>query len=274
MRSLFLTLFISSLAMAQPELRGEFTQGGVVVGQAAKGSQVWLNEAPIKVSTTGKFVFGFSRDERGAVTVKVAEPNKPRWSQTHSIAKREYNIQRIEGVPDKMVNPPAQRLERIRQENAQVAQARKLNDDREDFFMSFQWPVVGPISGVYGSQRVFNGVPKRPHYGVDVAIGLGTDVVAPAGGVVTLAHNGMYYSGGTLIIDHGHQLSSTFLHLNSITVKSGDVVKQGQLIAKSGVSGRATGPHLDWRMNWKNKRVDPQLLVPAMESLLSSQLEH
>jgi murein DD-endopeptidase MepM/ murein hydrolase activator NlpD len=153
---------------------------------------------------------------------------------------------------------------RIRKEIAQVKKARNRNDSREDFLRGFQWPVKGRISGVYGSQRVLNGQPRRPHFGVDIAAPVGTLVHSPTDGVVTLTHDDMFFSGGTLIIDHGHGLSSTFIHLNAILVKEGDRVRQGDVIAEVGATGRVSGPHLDWRMNLLGDRLDPQLLVGPM----------
>jgi murein DD-endopeptidase MepM/ murein hydrolase activator NlpD len=180
------------------------------------------------------------------------------------IATREYRIQRVEGVPQRTVTPDPADLERIRRESALVQAARKNSSSNTDFFAGFQWPVKGPISGVYGSQRVYNGVPGRPHYGVDVAVPKGTPVGAPAAGVVVLAEPDLFYSGGTIIIDHGAEVSSTFLHLSAVSVEVGSRVEAGDIVGQVGSTGRATGPHLDWRMNWRKQRVDPQLLVPPM----------
>lgn len=144
-----------------------------------------------------------------------------------------------------------------------VKQARDRIELDTAFAQDFIWPAVGPISGVYGSRRILNGEPRRPHYGVDVAGPVGQPVYAPADGLVTLYVPDMYYSGGTMIIDHGYGISSTFLHLSKEHVEVGQRVKQGDLIAEIGATGRVTGPHLDWRMNWFEKRVDPQLLVPS-----------
>jgi len=181
------------------------------------------------------------------------------------IQKRDYKIQKIFGLPPSKVTPrKPETLKRIRAENAMAKEARKLVDDRLDFTESFIWPVIGPISGVYGSQRVLNGEPRRPHFGIDIAKPTGTPVKAPASGIVTMAHPDMFFSGGTLILDHGHGLSSSFLHLSEILVKVGDSIKQGDIIAKIGATGRVTGAHLDWRMNLGKKRVDPELLVPEM----------
>ena len=178
---------------------------------------------------------------------------------------REYRIQRIDGLPPGKVTPRSKEdLARIRREVAMVKRARLTDDARTDFLGGFRWPIKGPISGVYGSQRILNGEPRQPHYGVDIAVPTGTKALAPAAGVVTLAHPDMFFSGGTLIVDHGHGLSSAFLHLSRILVKKGQRVAQGQPIAEVGATGRVTGPHLDWRINLFGRRIDPELLVGPM----------
>ena len=244
------------------QLHGDLVQGALLRGLAEKGTQVWLNGDSVKVSEEGFFALGFGRDAELTHTLKWQTADGKVQEKAIKLAKREYKIQKIDGLPPKMVTPPESVLERIRKDNRDVAKARKLRDDRADFMQAFQWPAKGPISGVYGSQRVLNGKPKRPHFGVDVAGPVGQPVYAPADGIVTLYVHDMYYSGGTMIIDHGHGISSTFLHLSKSHVKSGDVVKQGQLVADIGATGRVTGAHLDWRMNWLNQRIDPALLVP------------
>ena len=163
-----------------------------------------------------------------------------------------------------MMAPSPKNLLRIADEATQVRQARQKDSDLRHFAERFIWPVRGRISGVYGSQRIFNGEPRRPHFGLDIAAPTGTPVKAPAGGVVSLGHAGMFFSGKTLIIDHGHGLSSSFLHLDTILVKVGQTVRQGEPIATVGATGRVTGAHLDWRINWFAARLDPALLVPAM----------
>ena len=180
------------------------------------------------------------------------------------VAPREYRIQRIDGLPREKVTPPEAVLARIREEGARVAAARANDDPRTDFRDGFVWPLTGRISGVYGSQRVLNGEPRRPHFGVDVAAPTGTPVAAPADAVVRLADDDLYFSGGTLIMDHGHGLTSTFIHLSKILVEPGQRVRQGEVVAEVGATGRATGPHLDWRMNLFDARLDPQLLTPPM----------
>ena len=252
-------------------LQGNFIQGGIVFGKTTPGNQVIFDQKAIRVSSAGDFIIGFNRDESEQVSLKVVTPSGEQISRKLAVQKRNYQIQRIDGLPKSKVTPrKPEVLARIRQEAALAGKARKLDDDRADFLETFVWPTVGPISGVYGSQRILNGKPRRPHFGVDVAAPTGTEVVAPASGLVTMAHPDMFFSGGTIILDHGHGLSSSFLHLSELMVKTGDVVKQGDLIARVGATGRVTGAHLDWRMNLFKRRVDPQLLVPSMATVQSS----
>ncbi len=259
----FLLIFVSSVACAL-ELNGPLQQGGMVIGQTETGASVSFDGQPVKVSKDGVFVIGFDRDEKPTAQLKVLLPTGEVKARTLNIAPRDYKIQRIEGIAKTIMSPSEESLKRIRSEAAQVRSARARHFDRMDFAGQFTWPLIGPISGVYGSQRVYNGVPKRPHYGVDVAAPIGTPVTTPAPGVVTLAHQDMFYSGGTLIIDHGYGVSSTLMHLSKVLVEVGQEVVPGDIVAEVGAGGRATGPHLDWRMNWLKSRIDPQLLVGAM----------
>lgn len=258
-----MVLMASTMAFAL-ELKGPLQQGGMVIGQAQPGSQVFLDSTVVKVSPEGLFVVGFGRDAKPNAELLVKRLDGSEQRRQLSIAPRKYNIQRVEGISKAIMSPNQETLIRIRSEAAEVRQARAQLLDRMDFSGRFQWPLVGPISGVYGSQRVYNGVPKNPHYGVDVAAVTGTPVTTPAPGTVTLAHPDMFYSGGTLIIDHGFGVSSTLMHLSAVLVAVGDEVVPGDIVAKVGSSGRATGPHLDWRMNWLKERIDPQLLVEPM----------
>ena len=250
--------------IAAPVLKGPFIQGGLVIGQVATGASVQLGSQTVAVSDAGQFSLGFDRDAPATMLLRVKHPDGKTQQQNLSIAPREYNIQRIEGIAKAIMSPSTTDLKRIRQEAALVRKARAQKIIRSDFAGPFQWPLTGPITGVFGSQRVYNGKPGRPHYGVDVAATTGTAISTPAPGVVTLAHSNMFYSGGTLIIDHGFGLSSTFLHLSKVLVNVGDEVSPGDIVAQVGATGRATGPHLDWRMNWYQARIDPQLLVPEM----------
>lgn len=246
------------------QLTGEPVQGAIILGKVDPGSRVRLGERELPVSEAGDFVFGFGRDETGAVRLKVTPPDGAPLIHELAIGLREYDIERVDGLPPATVTPPPEVLDRIRREAALVGQARSRRDARADYAEGFQWPARGRLSGFYGSQRILNGEPRRPHFGVDVAAPTGTEVSAPAPGVITLAEPDLYYSGGTIILDHGHGLSSTFLHLSEVLVEPGQAVRRGDLIGRIGATGRASGPHLDWRMNWLDKRVDPQVLVGPM----------
>ena len=256
------TVAIGQSALACIELNGEVRQGALLWGAVSPDSKVFLDDEALLVSTEGVVVFGLGRDPTGTLTLRVEGPQSCVLSL--QIATREYRIQRVDGVPQRTVTPDPEDLERIRREAALVRSARKNSSSQTYFAAGFQWPVLGPVSGVYGSQRIYNGDPGRPHYGVDVAVPSGTPVGAPAPGVVVLAEPDLFYSGGTIIIDHGSEVSSSFLHLSEVSVEVGTAVKAGEIVGKVGSTGRATGPHLDWRMNWRNRRVDPQLLVPPM----------
>lgn len=267
-------LLMLMLACAQAvglELDGDLMQGGMVLGKTEPGNKVLYDGDPVRVSPEGLFLLGFKRDDSLQHRLEVKRDGKVLEQRKLVIGKRQYKIQRIDGLPPSKVTPPKRDWERIKRETALVKKARRLDDPRTDFAKGFIWPASGVISGVYGSQRILNGEPRRPHFGVDIAAPTGTPVRAPADGVVTLAHPDMFYSGGTLILDHGHQLSSSFLHLSKLHVKEGDRVRQGDLIAEIGATGRVTGAHLDWRMNLRNARIDPQLLVPAMASAKKSE---
>jgi len=246
------------------KLNGQMIQGGMVIGQAEPGSKVWFNDRELSVSSEGIFVFGFDRDAGPSAVLKVTDTLGKTIKRTMTVKKRSYKIQRIEGIAKRIMSPAEEDLRRIRSEAAMVSKARAGDLDRLDFTRPFVWPLKGPISGVYGSQRYYNGEPRRPHYGVDVAAPTGTPVSTPASGIVTVAYDDMFYSGGTVIIDHGRGISSTLMHLSKVHVNVGDEVEPGDVIAEVGAGGRATGPHLDWRMNWFGERIDPTLLVDVM----------
>lgn len=242
-------------------IEGVWVQGGLLTGSVVPGSVVTVLDKQPWIDSRGRFIFGLGRNTRAQVSVNVKSPTGQTRDYMFNVEQREYDIQKIEGIASKYVAPPASVTKRIKSDAAAVWSARQTRRETRDFAEGFKWPAEGRISGIYGSQRVFNGVPKRPHYGLDIAAPTGTVVVAPAAGLVTLVHDDMYYSGGTLIVDHGQGLSSTFIHLSKILVVEGEQVVQGQRIGEIGATGRATGPHLDWRMNWFDQRLDPQLLV-------------
>jgi hypothetical protein len=246
------------------ELSGNFTQGGLVYGRAAPGAEVEFLGRKVRVGGDGGFVFGFGRDFPGTGQLTVRWPDGRREVQQIDVAARSYKIQKIDGLPERMVTPPAEVLARIRRENAAIARARDHDGADALFRSGFVWPVIGRVSGVFGSQRVLNGKPRRPHFGVDIAAPPGTPVHAPADGVVVMAEPDLYYTGGTVMLDHGHGLVSVYSHLKDVSAKVGARLRQGEVIGTLGATGRATGPHLDWRINWFDQRLDPALLVGPM----------
>ncbi|GAB5453404.1 MAG: M23 family metallopeptidase [Halioglobus sp.] len=255
------------------DVLGELQQGGVIHGTVLPGSSLAVNGETIDVLPDGTFFAGFGRDAPARATLTLVSP-EGNCTQTLSIAARQYNIQRVEGVPQKTVTPSREHQARIAREQALVRAAKGQRLQRPDLLQEaldgFSWPAVGPISGVYGSQRIYNGKPGSPHYGVDVALPTGSPVLAPSSGVVTLAERDLFFSGGTVILDHGYGLSSSFLHMSKVSVAVGQELQRGDLIGEIGSTGRATGPHLDWRMSWRDERIDPQLLVPPMPQAASA----
>lgn len=259
-----LLLSLCCVSVAALEINGDWQQGAVIRGQVAPGTKVEFLQRQVRVAEDGKFVIGLGRDFAAEAVITTTASGGKKTAHTFVVKQREYDIQKVTGVPQRTVTPDPEQVERSRREAAMANAARKHDLPLPHFADDFKWPLIGRISGVYGSQRYYNGVPNSPHYGVDVAMPTGTKVVAPAAGLVTLVHPDMFFSGGTLIIDHGHGLSSTFIHLSKILVEEGETIQQGQAIALVGATGRATGPHLDWRMNWFDQRVDPALLVGPM----------
>lgn len=243
-------------------LEGDFRQGGMVIGYAPEGSSIQIGPHSLALSSEGTFVFGFGRDQKPDEQLTATLKNGKTIQIPLNVQKREYDIQKITGVPARTVNPDPKHLARIRSDAKQVRDARNSKSRIKGFEDDFIWPVKGIVTGVYGSQRVFNGEPRRPHFGVDIAASKGTEIQAPADGIITMAHPDLFFSGATMVIDHGYGISTSYLHMSKITVSVGDNVKQGDVIGLVGATGRATGPHLCWRLNWFQERLDPQLLVP------------
>jgi murein DD-endopeptidase MepM/ murein hydrolase activator NlpD len=257
--------FIAPLGAEEIRLGGDFIQGGMVRGVAPPGAAISLDGRSLRLSPDGFFVFGFGRDAAPEAELVVIFAGGSEETRRLAIASRDYDIQHIEGLPKKMVTPPPELLDRIRAEGAKVRAARAFDTAAVFFNAQFEWPARGPISSVYGSQRILNGEPRQPHFGVDIVAPEGTPVRAPAGGDIRLAEPALYYSGGTVILDHGHGLSSSFLHMSRVDVVVGQQVAQGDVIGAIGATGRVTGAHLDWRINWFEQRLDAALLVAPRE---------
>ena len=246
----FLLITTSSFAVT---FDGKFIQGSFILGKTEPGSEVFIDKKKVKVTPDGYFVFGLGRDRKNDVVITI---NKKKVVK--KVYKRKYNIQQIDGLEEKKVTPPEEVYERIKRENGWIGEVRAINSDLTFFAKKFIVPVENSIiTGVYGSQRILNGKPKWPHYGLDFAADEGTEIKAMLNGTVTLAEPDLFYTGGTLIFDHGHGISTLYMHMKEILVKKGQEVKQGDIIGTVGSTGRATGAHLDVRLNWFQIRLDP-----------------
>ena len=244
-------------------LSGQAIEGGLIIARTAPSNQVTLADDAVRVAKNGIFVIGFHRDSDTPETLTITTPNGNTIKTTLLPEQRDYKIQRIDGLKSAMVTPPAAVLARIKADGEAVRAARKIDTPLGDFWQGFNWPAHGRISGVFGSQRILNGQPGQPHYGIDIASPLGTPVYAPANGRITLVKD-LYFSGWTIVMAHGLGVNSSFLHLDTTMVKPGAYVKRGTVIGTIGATGRATGPHLDWRIDWQGRRIDPGLLVGPM----------
>jgi murein DD-endopeptidase MepM/ murein hydrolase activator NlpD len=262
--SLAALVAIGAPARAEIALRGAVMPGALIRGRTAPGATVIVDGRTLGLSANGDFAFGFAYDRATPADLAIRLLDGTSEAKTLDLVKRSYKVQRIDGLPDKYVEPPKSVLERIARENQLIGRARARDTDEAWFADDFDWPVKGPITGVYGSQRILNGQAKNPHFGIDIAVGQGTPIRAPVGAVVAMAEEDLYYTGGTLILDHGRGVSTSYLHMSRLDVKVGDRVAKGDIIGAVGQTGRATGPHLCWRLNWFQERLDPALVVPEM----------
>ena len=269
MKAAFLIALLYPMASAQSDtnaieiLKGQAIQGGLILIKTAPGSRLTLDDTPLMATQDGIAVIGFHRDDTAPVMVVATAPNGSVTRRQFTPQPRIYEEQRIEGLPPKMVTPPDEVVSRIKRDREMVVMARSAATPIAHFTGDFAWPAQGIITGVYGSRRILNGKPRSPHYGIDIAAPKGSPVIAPQGGIIRMVAD-LYFTGWTVIIDHGHGVSSTFLHLENTAVIPGDQVKKGQVIGTVGSTGRSTGPHLDWRINLFGKRLDPQLLAGEM----------
>jgi len=253
---ILILLFFTTSANAIT-FKGKFIQGSFILGKTEPGSQVFIDKKQVKVTSDGYFAFGLGRDRKNDVVIKINEKKIIK-----KVYKREYKIQRIDGLEEKKVTPPEEVYERIKRENKWIGEARAINSDLSFFKNKFINPLENAIvTGVYGSQRILNGKPKWPHYGIDFAAEEGTEIKAMLDGVATLVEPDLFYTGGTLIFDHGHGISTLYMHMKTLMVKKGQKVKQGDVIGTVGSTGRSTGAHLDVRLNWFQTRLDPATVL-------------
>jgi len=258
---LFLIItFLTTTQLNAVEFKGKFIQGHYIVGVTDPSSKIIIDKKNVKVSEDGYFVFGIDRDRKFDLTItKINNGKKEKIIK--KVLKRKYNIQRIDGLEESKVTPPESVYKRIKKEKNKIGEARAINSDLPFFKNQFIMPVEGIISGVYGSQRILNGKPRWPHYGIDIAAKKGTMIKSSGSGVVTMAEDDLYYTGGTIIMDHGHGISTIYSHLETVLVSVGDKINKGDLIGTVGSTGRSTGPHLDFRVNWFQTRLDPMSIL-------------
>ena len=243
------------------EFLGKFEQGAFILGKTNPDTKIKIDNKEVRVTKDGYFAFGLDRDRKNNIIIKIIDKNKTTIVEK-KILKRDYKIQRIDGLPSKQVTPPPEVYDRIKKDNILIGKARSIDSTLNFFKDKFIYPIDKYIiTGVYGSQRILNGKPRRPHYGIDFHAPEGTPVKAMMDGIVTLSEKDMYFTGGTIIFDHGHGISTLYMHMKDINVKVGQRIKQGQIVGTLGQSGRATGPHLDIRLNWFGVKLDPMTIL-------------
>ena len=258
----FITFFLLIFNISHAaEFFGNFKQGSFILGKTDPNSKVFIDDRKVRVSNDGYFAFGLDRDRKNNVLIKIINKKETKLIEK-KVFKRKYKIQRIDGLPPKQVTPPPEVFERIKKDNILIGKARAIDSKLIFFKNKFIYPIDKYIiTGVYGSQRILNGKPRRPHYGIDFHAPEGTPVKSMMDGVVTLVENDMYFTGGTIIFDHGHGISTLYMHMKDINVKKGQKVKKGEIVGTLGQSGRATGPHLDIRLNWFEIKLDPATIL-------------
>ena len=262
-RVLIAVIALVGVAAHASSLPQQLPQGGTVILQLAPGESARLDGRALRVSAEGWVVFGAGRDASEPLRFERIDAQGKVTRSEIRVVPRDFRIERVDGLPPQTVTPDPAIAARIAREQARVTRARERDDARTDFAAGFVRPVAGGrISGVYGSQRILNGEPRAPHMGLDIAVPTGTPILAPAAGIISFAEPDLYLTGGTVLLDHGHGLSSSFLHLSKIDVQPGQRVERGQRIGAVGATGRASGPHLHWGLNWFDTRLDPALLIP------------
>lgn len=271
-RSLALLSFLvcccgAAWSAANVDLTGSFVQGGMIKGKTTSDVKIFLDNQELFVGPSGDFVFGFGRDAPATATLCLLYSDGQKDCMPLSVVPQAYAIEHVDGLRPETVSIPEEQKARRDSELAQIQLVRAERTLGMGWSERFALPAQGPITGVYGSQRILNGEPSYPHYGLDISGPVGTPVFSPASGTVVLAERDFLLEGGLLIIDHGFQVFSTLMHLSDINVDVGQTVDRGTLVGAIGATGRANGPHLDWRVNWGEVRLDPSLLSSQTKTI-------
>ncbi len=255
--SILIVLTTSVCAWAENALgmKEPLKQGGFYVGKVAVGDKVTFHGERVKISPDGYFVIGLGWKYKSVANIRVDHKAGGHTMYHLDVLPHDYDVEEVTGLPPKYVAPPKEVQERIAKDAADVRAVRAIDSDLQNFREEMIWPVKGRISGRFGSHRILNGEPRSPHTGLDIAPGQGALIVAPLGGKVTLVSD-QYLTGNTMVIDHGHGISSVYAHMESAIAKEGQIVSKGDPIGTVGMSGRATGPHLHWGMNWYGERLN------------------
>jgi murein DD-endopeptidase MepM/ murein hydrolase activator NlpD len=257
-------LFLGLLLLPATARAADYAQGALVVGRVAPGTRLALDGRPLRVGPGGEYAFGLGRDHGPESVLTVTLPGGRPQPQRLAVAKREWQVQRLQNLPGAMVTPPPETMERIIRERDHLAALRKVDSAEPHFAAGFVWPATGRISGVYGSQRILNGEARAPHVGLDIAVPVGTPLRAAAAGRVLLAMD-LYFTGNTVVLDHGFGVQTLYAHMSRLDVAEGARLASGQGIGLSGATGRVTGPHLHFAMNWFATAVDPASALPAAQ---------
>ena len=259
-----MTCFLTALLPSENkalELCGKAAQGEILKGYAPGAQKILFDDREYMLSPSGNFLLAFGRDEAASKKLTVVESNGNIKDYPLNIAATKWDIQDIKGIPQKKVTPSAADQKEISRERSDLKKALAEGLNKNYWEKGFIMPVKGRISGHFGGQRIMNGKKMNPHQGTDIAAPEGTPVKAASNGIIRLSGGNYFYSGNTIVIDHGHRLFTIYAHLKETSVKPGDYVKQGQIIGKVGKTGRVTGPHLHWGASLNGIRFTPESLL-------------
>lgn len=259
--AMVIALLLALPAAADPlKLEGNALQGALMLGHAEPGSKVWQDGRRVRVAPDGRFLVGIPYNAGPFTEIKVERPTGEIGATSLPVTARRYEVEKIDNLPPAQVTPDAETMRRIAVERVELERALTAITDTPMFAKPFRWPVTGIVTGTYGSSRILNGEPRSPHLGVDIAGDAETPILAPTDGVVAFVAD-QFFTGNTVVIDHGYGLTSLYAHLARVDVRPGEHVAQGQVIGLMGATGRATAPNLHWGVDLDGVALDPALLA-------------